>query len=207
MKLGGMMLGDSPHNRGILFVCTGNICRSPYAERRLRQLLPDTGIPITSAGTGAVVAADIEQATGEQMRRLGADVTGFAARAVTPQLLDSAELVLTMTRAHRGEVARMRPAAMRRIFALGDFADLCRSSATWRPISPARAWLPQVVTEAAAARGTVAPRDAFDIDVVDPFGRSARTHTEAFDRIEDFLAVIVAAMGTVAGSSRATTRR
>jgi protein-tyrosine phosphatase len=199
-----MMLGDTPQNRGILFVCTGNICRSPYAERRLRQLLPDTGVPIASAGTGAVVHSDIERQTSEQLRRLGADVTGFAARAVTPQLLDGAELVLTMTRTHRGEVARLRPAAMRRIFALGDFADLCRSSATWRPISPTRPWLPQVVAEAAAARGTVAPRDALDVDVVDPYGQSARTHTEAFDRIEDFLGVVVAAMGAVAGSSRAT---
>lgn len=201
------MLGDTPHLRGILFICTGNICRSPYAERRLRQLLPDAGLPIASAGTGAVVAADIEQATGEQLRRLGADVTGFAARAVTPQLLDSAELVLTMTRAQRGEVARLRPAAMHRIFALGDFADLCRASATWRPIAPSRPWLPQVVTEAAAARGTVAPRDVSEIDVVDPYGRSTRTHSEASERIEDFLAVVVAAMGTVAGSSRAASRR
>ncbi|CAN7469718.1 low molecular weight phosphatase family protein [Terrabacter sp. LjRoot27] len=201
-----MMLGETPRNtRGILFVCTGNICRSPYAERRLRQLLPDTGVPISSAGTGAMVGSGIESETSEQLRRLGADVTGFAARAATAQMLDGSELVLTMTRAQRGEVARLHPAAMRRIFALGDFADLCRSSQTWRPIVPTHPWLPQVVTEAAAARGTVAPQEAVDVDVVDPYGRSSKTHTEAFDRIEDFLAVVVAALGTVAGSSRVQT--
>src|SRR4051812_36140373 len=100
------MLGDSPRARGILFVCTGNICRSPYAERRLRQLLPDTGVPISSAGTGAVMGSGIESATSEALRRLGADVTGFAARAVTPQLVEGAELVLTLTRGHRADVAR-----------------------------------------------------------------------------------------------------
>src|SRR4051812_30487965 len=178
-----MMLGETPRTRGILFVCTGNICRSPYAERRLRQLLPRTGVPVSSAGTGAMVGSDIESETSEQLRRLGADVTGFAARAVTPQLLDESELVLTMTRAHRGEVARLHPSAMRRIFALGDFADLCRSSQSWRPIAPTHPWLPQVVAEAAAARGTIAPREAVDVDVVDPYGRSAKTHLEAFDRI------------------------
>src|SRR6476619_5571814 len=103
------MLGEAPRHRGILFVCTGNICRSPYAERRLRQLLPEAAIPIASAGTGAVVGSDIEPATSDQLRRLGADVTGFSARAVSPQLLDGAELVLTMTRAQRAEVARLRP--------------------------------------------------------------------------------------------------
>ena len=201
------MHGDSPRTRGILFVCTGNICRSPYAERRLRQLLPDAGVPIASAGVGAMVGSGIEAETSEQLRRLGADVTGFAARAVTPELLEDSELVLTLTRAHRGEVARVHPAAMRRIFALGDFADLCRSSQTWRPIRPSQPWLPQVVAEAAAARGTIAPREAAVVDVVDPYGRSARTHTEAFERIEELLEVITVALGTVAGSSRAQSRR
>src|SRR6476619_1655073 len=112
------MLGEAPRHRGILFVCTGNICRSPYAERRLRQLLPGAGVEIASAGTGAVVGSDIETETRDFLRQKGADVTGFTARAVTPQLVESAELVLTMTRTHRGQVSRLHPAAMRRCFAL-----------------------------------------------------------------------------------------
>ncbi len=201
------MLGDTPRNRGILFVCTGNICRSPYAERRLRQLLPAAGVEIASAGTGAMVGSDIEADTREFLRQRRADVTGFRARSVTPELLSSAELVLTMTRAHRGQVSRLNPVAMRRAFALGDFADLCRASGTWRPINPAQPWLPQVAAEASAARGTVAPRDVNAIDVVDPYGASSRTHAEAFDRIEDFLGTVVLALGAVAGSARASHSR
>jgi protein-tyrosine phosphatase len=197
------MLGATPQTRGILFVCTGNICRSPYAERRLRQLLPDAGVRIESAGTGAVVGSGIEDETREQLRRLGADVTDFRARQVTPQLLEGADLVLTMTRVQRGEVARLRPASMRRCFALGDFADLCRGSNSWRPIVPAQPWLDQVVAEAAAARGTVAPRDPGDVDVVDPYGRSARTHEEAFARIEEHLDAVLITLAAVVGSSRA----
>ncbi|WP_076261520.1 hypothetical protein [Intrasporangium flavum] len=197
------MLGDTPQTRGILFVCTGNICRSPYAERRLRQLLPRAGVPVDSAGTGAVVDSDIETDTREQLRRLGADVTAFRARQVSPRMLDDAALVLTMTRAQRGQVARLRPQAMRRIFALGDFADLCAESRSWRSILPTQPWLEQVVTEAAAARGTVVPRDADDIDVVDPFRQNARVHEEAFARIEEQLAVVVTALGSVVTSARA----
>ncbi|MGO4599384.1 arsenate reductase/protein-tyrosine-phosphatase family protein [Terrabacter sp. 2RAF25] len=201
------MLGDASRNRGILFVCTGNICRSPYAERRLRQLLPAAGVEIVSAGTGALVGSDFETETRDSLRQQGADVTGFAARSVTREILGSAELVLTMTRTHRGQVSRLNPAVMRRAFALGDFADLCSASGTWRPINPAQPWLPQVAAEAAAARGTVAPRDLDLIDVVDPYGRSARTHAEAFDRIEDCLGTIVQALGAVAGSARASHSR
>lgn len=201
------MLGDSTTTGGILFVCTGNICRSPYAERRLCQLLHAPGVPIISGGTGAVVGSDIEPETREQLRRLGADVNGFAAKAVSPQLIDGAALVLTMTRTHRGEVARLRPAAMRRIFALGDFADLCQSSTTWRPISPQSPWLPQVVAEAAAARGTVAPRDISEIDVVDPYRQSPRAHLEAFQRIDAFLGDVTAAIGGIAASPRGASLR
>lgn len=197
------MLGESAGTHGILFVCTGNICRSPYAERRLRQLLPALDVPITSAGTGAVVGADIEPETSEVLAALGADITGFRARELTPHLLAESELVLTMTRAHRGEAARLDPRAMRRIFALGDFADLCRASHSWLPITPTSPWLPQVVAEAAAARGTVAPRDTVDVDVDDPYGRSARTHADACERIERHLAALVDTLGpAAAGPSR-----
>lgn len=205
-SIGGTMLGDS-RARGILFVCTGNICRSPYAERRLRQLLPDTGVSVASAGTAAVVGSDIEPETSTQLHRRGADVTGFAAQLVTAQLLDEAELVLTMTRAHRGEVARLRPAAMRRIYSLGDFADLCRSSKSWRPISPSSPWLPQIAAEAAAARGTIAPRAPSEVDVVDSYGGSMRVYSDAFARIESFLDVIVPTLGSLSEASRVPSYR
>lgn len=195
------MFGESARPRGILFVCTGNVCRSPYAERRLRQLLPDIGVPVSSAGTEAVVGSGIEPETADLLLSLGATTRGFAARAVTPELVDGAELVLTLTRAHRGEVARLEPGAMRRIFALGDFADLCRASHTWRPLDPERAWLPQVVAEAAASRGTLAPREATDVDVVDPYGRSTRTLLDSCDRIEQHLAAVVAVLGAAADRS------
>src|SRR6478736_4368900 len=84
-KSGGKMSGDIARGGGILFVCTGNVCRSPYAERRLRQLLPHAGASIASAGTAAVVGADLESATKDRLRRVGADVTGFAAQALTTQ--------------------------------------------------------------------------------------------------------------------------
>lgn len=205
-EIGGKVLGETPHNGDILFVCTGNVCRSPYAERRLRQLLPDVGVAIASAGTGALVGSDIEPATSTALSRLGADVSGFAARAVTPGMVAESELVLTMTRAHRGKVARLHPVALRRAFALGDFADLCRAADRWRPVASAEPWLPQVVREAAAVRGAVAPRDASEIDVVDPYRGSQRLHSEAFDRIEQQLEVVVAALGTVVDSWRTMVR-
>lgn len=196
------MTQDGSNAGRILFVCAGNICRSPYAERRMRQLLGDLGILVASAGTSAVVGADIEPATREQLHRRGADVTGFAAQQVTRELVDCSDLVLTMTRAQRGEVARLRPMAMRHIFALGDFADLCASSHAWRPMATSNSLLTYIAAEAATARGTVAPRHQTQIDVGDPYGRSSREHSEAFQRIDGFIDIV---SGTFIDASRRLT--
>ena len=62
---------DRPYRRtdargqagSILVVCTGNVCRSPYIERRLRHELAGTGIEVTSAGTRALVGHDMDAGT------------------------------------------------------------------------------------------------------------------------------------------------
>ena len=57
--------GNRPAVGHILVVCTGNICRSPYIERRLAGLLADTDAVVTSAGTRALVGAPIEPGSAE----------------------------------------------------------------------------------------------------------------------------------------------
>ncbi|HEX8508433.1 MAG TPA: hypothetical protein VF635_02900, partial [Propionibacteriaceae bacterium] len=77
----------------ILLVCTGNICRSPVAERLLRANL-DSSVRITSAGTYAVVGSAIEPRMAALLRGAGADADGFAARQLTVDHVRSADLVL-----------------------------------------------------------------------------------------------------------------
>lgn len=111
----------------VLFVCTGNICRSPLAERLAVAYGKQTEITdftASSAGTKAVVAHPIHQDAAHVLADLGGDETGFAARQLTPKVAADADLVLTMTRVHRDRVLELSPRLLRRTFTLTEAAAL-----------------------------------------------------------------------------------
>src|SRR5262245_9820645 len=89
----------------VLFVCTGNTCRSPLAEIALREELgPEEPVEVESAGTAATPG----QPAGGGAQRLalseGHDLSGHRARALTAQIARAADLVFVMSAAHRAAV-------------------------------------------------------------------------------------------------------
>src|SRR3954465_11561123 len=107
----------------ILCVCTGNICRSPAAERLLTSRLGPE-VEVSSAGTQALVGEPMSPPIDQLVQSAGAAAGGFLARRLTERLMQSADLVLAMTRAHRGDVVELWPQAVRRAFTLREFARL-----------------------------------------------------------------------------------
>jgi protein-tyrosine phosphatase len=75
----------------VLVICTGNVCRSPYLERRLRQLLEGQDVLVESAGTRALVGADIEPGSVAALEAVGSDTLGFASRQLAPAMLGAAD--------------------------------------------------------------------------------------------------------------------
>ena len=107
--------------RSVLFVCTGNTCRSPLAEalckaalaRRLgcpESELPRKGFVVNSAGVMAYPGGDASPGAADVARAYGADLTGHRSRLVDPDLLEAATDVIAMTAAHAaGNVVRCSP--------------------------------------------------------------------------------------------------
>ena len=170
----------------ILIVCTGNICRSPFIERLLQHELDERrpgsvpgapGIIVRSAGTGALVGSAMDPQAAAQLKAHGGDPSGFSARDLTPALIAESDLVLTATREHRGKVARMSPAAMRRVFTFRDFAHLVAGIDGPAPVGAAAApmssrdWVRHVADKAAASRGLKPPLSPDLADIVDPYRR------------------------------------
>ena len=116
----------SPANiRNILFVCAGNICRSPMAEWQLKALLrenPITGMQVGSAGLIALPDNAASFNAVRVARENSISLEEHRARLVNTELIDNADLVLVME-SHQGhELIANHPQASEKIFLLRHFA-------------------------------------------------------------------------------------
>jgi len=186
----------------VLVICTGNVCRSPYLERRLRQLLTGQDVLVESAGTRALVGADIEPGSTVALEAVGADTKGFASRQLAPAMLDRADIVITATQKHRADAVALHPRALRKTFTLGELADLVRDAdlagAAADPQVSAAAgetpWAAIVAGVARGRRGLHPARSAAESDIPDPYGRGSAAYDLMSTEIESQLPVVVAAL-------------
>ena len=113
----------------VVFVCTGNTCRSPMAEHLFRHLLAqrlkctpeeleDRGVLVFSAGVAAATGAPASPEAVETLRQRGMTLEGHEAQQINDQLVRHADLLLTMTQGHRHAVVEHWPEAASRTFLL-----------------------------------------------------------------------------------------
>jgi protein-tyrosine phosphatase len=189
----------------VLYVCTGNVCRSPLAGRftlaQLGSLAP--GAVVESAGLEAQEGAAMDPRAAEELVRLGGDPAGFTSRPFTPELAQSADLVLTMTRQQRTDVLRTVPRGLRKTFTLLEAADLVGyvqlgGLEHLRPAMPTRV----LALRLDAARRQ--HRDSAADDIADPIGQPARVHAEVADRIAAGVRPLVTALLLHTGTASVT---
>ncbi len=101
----------------ILVVCTGNICRSPIAERMLRQRFPDKNID--SAGMGALVGYPADPSAITVALKHGLQIDNHRAIQFTSALGRQYDLILVMEKSHQEQISRISPEVRGKTMLLG----------------------------------------------------------------------------------------
>lgn len=185
----------------LLFVCTGNICRSPFAEILTRHLLVGrlggrlaSAFEVSSAGVQAVVGSQMHPDSRDELTPWGLDQVAagrFNARQLRSVMVEQAHLVLGANPRHRSSAVERSPEGLPKTFALREFARLAQAvdpaELPADPVGRAHA----LVELARRQRGFVRPVDPADDLVPDPMGGTADDHHRAATLIREAVSSIV----------------
>jgi protein-tyrosine-phosphatase len=108
--------------KNILFVCTGNLCRSPMAEALFRHRIgADSGWDAASAGTFAALGHPASENAVLAVKELGVDLSAHHSQPLTAELVESTDMIVVMTAEHRFYILDDFPEVGNRVFLIKSF--------------------------------------------------------------------------------------
>lgn len=172
------------------FVCTGNICRSAFAQAYLQEKLPESSL-VASGGTGINQALEPTDEIKSLAEEQGISLEGHRPRPLVEEEVRQYDVVLTATLAHRAQVLAEAPGLLNRTFTIKEFAQLLGKidiqeitgetpSAWWRALA-----------RKASQRRSLVNTPENNLDIQDPFRKDMSVYNESVQEIIGALDAIV----------------
>jgi len=159
----------------VMFVCTGNLCRSPMAEALLRHELSARGcggVDVASSGTWAMEGNGASREAVSVLAARGVDLTPHQSRPLVGRELEAADLIVAMTIVHVEEILSLAPGVEPKVRLLKEL-DRLR--------------IPESATAAERLAGMLAaarPRRRRSLDLDDPMGLPASSYERCVSELE-----------------------
>jgi len=138
----------------VLFVCTGNTCRSSMAEAIFNKMTEEKeylDMAAESAGVEATNGMPANDKAIETLKQIGIDMNAHKSRKIKSEHIEGSDLVLTMTRLHKIQLLSAYPKAKGKVFTLLEYAG---------------------------------DKDSLTSDIADPYGQSAEAYKQCANKIE-----------------------
>ena len=153
----------------VLFVCTGNTCRSSMAEGILKFLLKENNIEninVSSAGLSAFEGQRANEKAIDVLKNKGIDIKNHRSRQLTEEIIKTSDLILTMTDSHKKLITNILPEYLHKIYTLKEYALKVNNES----------------------------RDNANLDIDDPYGMDMKTYEETSNEITEQLVKIIKAI-------------
>jgi tRNA threonylcarbamoyl adenosine modification protein (Sua5/YciO/YrdC/YwlC family) len=116
---------EEAKKKRVLFVCTGNSCRSIMAHYLFQQAVADRkDIEVNSAGIGTLGGTKPSQETLDLLKNDGIDATANAAQRLDARMIREADLILAMAKDHEERILVLNPEAKNKVYLLREFAKI-----------------------------------------------------------------------------------
>ncbi|MFD2615489.1 low molecular weight protein arginine phosphatase [Paenibacillus gansuensis] len=179
----------------ILFVCTGNTCRSPMAEALFKDIARKRGlqVEVRSAGVSAVDGIPMSRHSSTVLRENQISETITSNRA-TRELAEWADLILTMTSSHKRTMLQIHPGAVDKTYTLKEYVEdggqglesILELEGFYTDLQLKKA-LGQEITREEKIRLRRMEQSVPDYDIIDPFGGSVEMYRRCAEEIREAL--------------------